>query len=135
MSEPSTTMDKMGIWISSLCAVHCLALPILPILATTIFGEVWFERTILSISLVIGMASLLMGTIRHHGKYYPFLLLISGGLIYWNKGFLGDDWEPITVAVGAALIIAGHWINLRLCRQCRCCHNSLFDSTPSSVAK
>lgn len=134
-SEASPIMDKLGIWVSSLCAVHCLALPILPILATTVFGEVWFERLILSISILVGLVSLLLGSIRHHGQYYPLLFLVVGGVIYWNKGALGDEWEPLTIAVGAGLIIAGHWINLRLCRQCKCCHNSLFDTPAPTVTK
>jgi hypothetical protein len=114
-------LDRLGIWISGLCAVHCLAIPLLPLVAASVFGEVWFERMILSLSLFIGSIALLSGAIKYHGKYYPLALLATGGLIYWNKGLLGDSFEPITITVGAFLIILGHGINMRLCRKCRCC--------------
>ncbi|QJR80522.1 MerC domain-containing protein [Alteromonas pelagimontana] len=118
-------LDRMGIWISSLCAFHCLALPVvvplLPLIGSTFFAQVWFERTILSISIVMGTVALLVGAVRYHGQYYPLALLLSGGGIYWFKNIFGSAYEPFTIATGALLIVAGHWINMRLCRQCQCC--------------
>ncbi|MDN4502451.1 MerC domain-containing protein [Alteromonadaceae bacterium BrNp21-10] len=112
-------LDRFGIWISSLCAFHCLvlpvALPMLPLLGIGFFGESWFERTILSTSLLIGFWALFSGFYRYHRKIYPLYCLLIGGLIYWNKGMFGDAWEPITIAVGAMLIVFAHVSNLRLC--------------------
>ena len=116
-----TFLDRLGIWISSLCALHCLAIPLLPLLASSMFGQTWFERTILSLSILIGSVALIIGAVHYHGKYYPLLLLLSGGGIYWFKDMFGESGEPFTIAFGAGLIILGHWLNLRLCRKCRCC--------------
>merc|ERR1712137_139935 len=63
-----TFLDRLGIWISSLCALHCLAIPLLPLLASSMFGQTWFERTILSLSILIGSVALIIGAVRYHGK-------------------------------------------------------------------
>ena len=119
--ENPTILDRLGIWVSSLCAVHCLALPVvvplLPLIGSTFFAQLWFERTILCISLIIGGVALLSGALKYHGRFYPLGLLASGGAIYWFKDIFGESGEPFTIAIGALLIVAGHWINIRLCRQ------------------
>ncbi|RDV26673.1 MerC domain-containing protein [Alteromonas aestuariivivens] len=120
VSDNPTKLDRLGIWISGLCAVHCLALPVLiplvPLVASSFFAQVWFERTILSISLMIGAVALLSGAVRYHGRYYPVVLLGTGGAIYWFKDIFGEAYEPLTIAIGAMLIVAGHWFNMKLIR-------------------
>jgi len=75
IDENPTKLDKLGIWVSSLCALHCLALPVLvpllPLIGSSFFAQVWFERTILTFSLIVGAVALVSGAIRYHGKYYP----------------------------------------------------------------
>nr|WP_136250663.1 MerC domain-containing protein [Ningiella ruwaisensis] len=116
----------MGVWVSAACAVHCLALPlllpILPILASSFVAQDWFERSILSVSIVIGFAALLVGFKQYHRQIYPIYSLVLGGLIYWHKDIFGEAYEPFTIAIGAGFIIAAHLINLRLCKQCKSCH-------------
>lgn len=115
----------MGIWASSLCALHCLLLPVLitllPFVGASFFADAWFERIILSVSLVIGFWALLSGFYRYHRQIYPLYSLALGGLIYWNKDMFGHEYEPFTIAVGAILIIAAHMVNLKLCQSCRQC--------------
>ncbi|MBN7823775.1 MerC domain-containing protein [Bowmanella dokdonensis] len=124
-SNTNNLLDKMGIWTSSLCALHCLLLPILvpllPYVGATFFADSWFERSILTVSLMIGFWALLSGFYRYHRQLYPLYSLVLGGLIYWNKDMFGEAYEPFTIAVGAVLIIAAHVINLKLCQSCRQC--------------
>ncbi len=114
-------LDRFGIWISSLCAVHCLLLPVLlplvPLIGATFFAELWFERLILSASLIVGGWALLSGYYRYHHQPLPLVALASGGIIYWNKDVFGEQYEPFTIAVGAMLLIVAHLWNLRLCNQ------------------
>ncbi|WP_420934792.1 MerC domain-containing protein [Alteromonas sp. A081] len=139
LDDNPAKLDKLGIWVSGLCALHCLALPVLipllPLVGSTFFAQVWFERTILSFSLLIGAVALISGAIRYHGRYYPLLLLLTGGAIYWNKEMFGESYEPFTIAVGAFLIVMGHWVNMRLCRQCKCCKNAVLSNHLSTQAK
>lgn len=121
----NTKLDKLGVWITSLCALHCLALPILiaitPLIASTFFAAEWFEKTILSFSILIGFVALFIGFHKYHRQLYPLYSLALGAIIYWNKHAFGEAYEPITIAVGALFIIGAHILNLRLCKRCRSC--------------
>lgn len=118
-------LDKLGVWVSAMCAVHCilvpLLLPMVPLLASSFVAQGWFERSILTISIVIGFAALLIGFKQYHRQIYPMYSLSLGALIYWNKDIFGEAYEPLTIAIGAGFIIAAHIINLKLCRQCKSC--------------
>jgi hypothetical protein len=129
-SSPKTSnvmLDKLGIWVSSLCALHCLLLPLLlpiaPLIASSVFAEQWFERSILSFSILVGFAALFVGFHKYHRQLYPLYSLALGGLIYWNKDIFGHEFEPITIGIGALLIIVAHVTNLRLCKSCQTCES------------
>lgn len=117
MTERS--LDKTGMWVTTLCALHCLLLPvILPMLSLiglSFIGEELLERVILGTSIALGLVALISG-IRKHARFYPLVLLIAGGFIYWHKDSLGEMGEPIIILLGASLIVAAHWVNLRLVR-------------------
>lgn len=113
------SLDKTGMWVTTLCALHCLLLPvILPLLSLiglSFLGEELLERIILGTSILLGAVALTSG-MRKHARVYPFIILLLGGFVYWNKDSLGEMGEPVIILVGAGLIIAAHWINLRLVR-------------------
>lgn len=121
----NSVLDRLGVWVSAMCALHCLLLPlllpVLPLLASSFVAEHWFERSILTISIVIGFAALFIGFKQYHRQIYPMYSLSVGALIFWNKDIFGHAYEPFTVAIGAAFIIAAHLVNLHLCRQCKSC--------------
>ncbi len=125
VNSSNNFLDRMGIWASSLCALHCLLLPIMipliPYIGASFVAQDWFERSILTISMVIGFWALLSGFYRYHRQIYPIYSLVLGGLIYWNKDMFGEAYEPFTIAVGALLIIAAHIINFKLCKSCHQC--------------
>jgi len=118
-------MDRVGIWTSSLCALHCMLLPILipllPFVGASFFAQGWFEKTILSLSMIIGFWALLSGFYRYHRQLYPLYSLLLGGLIYWNKNMFGEAYEPFTIGFGALLIVSAHIINVKLCKSCNEC--------------
>ena len=124
----SNFLDRCGIWISTLCAIHCLSLPVLvpllPLVASSFFAEVWFERLILVSSISMGAVAMTIGLLRHHGSAIPLILLSLGGVIYWYKDIFGPMGEPFTIFVGAMLLISGHTRNIKLMRQCRGCSTS-----------
>lgn len=124
-SDKKSIKDRLGIWASSLCALHCLLLPILipvlPFVSASFFAQDWFEKTILSLSMIIGFWALLSGFYRYHRQLYPLYSLLLGGLIYWNKDMFGEAYEPFTIAIGALLIVAAHVVNINLCKSCSSC--------------
>ncbi len=115
---PGKQIDNIGIWVTSLCALHCILLPFVlpfaPMLADSLFSESWFERLVLLTSLSIGLWALVTGFNRYHKKVYPFYLLAFGGITYWYKDAMGEAWEPYILSTGAVFIVAAHLINLRL---------------------
>lgn len=113
-------LDKAGMWITTLCAIHCLLLPlILPLLALAglaFIGEDLLENTILGLSVVVGLWSLVGGA-RKHGEWRLLIPLLAGALIYSQRDILGHLGEPFIILVGASLIIYAHWSNLQRSRK------------------
>lgn len=118
-------LDKLGVTATSLCALHCIflpvLLPILPLLGLSVVAEEAFEHLVLAASMVVGFIAIFSGFHRYHRKLYPFYSLALGGFVYANKGILGETYEPLIVTIGAVLIIFAHILNIRLCRSCQSC--------------
>ncbi len=118
-------LDKIGIAITSLCAIHCLLLPfilpLLPMIGATFIADEHFERSLLLSTMVLGAFALYSGYKRYHGRLFPFALLFSGGFIYWQKELLGEGLEPYLVMLGASLVVLAHVINMKLCRRDNSC--------------
>ncbi|WP_404400312.1 MerC domain-containing protein [Idiomarina seosinensis] len=113
-------LDRAGIWITTLCAIHCLLLPvILPLLALAGFafiGEDLLENTILGLSVIVGLWSLIGGA-RRHGEWRLLIPLIAGAVIYTQRDIFGHLGEPFIILLGAGLIIYAHWSNLQRSRK------------------
>lgn len=121
------TLDKVGIAITSLCAIHCIMLPVLlpllPLMGLSAVHNHAFERIILLITMVLGFVTLFAGFHRYHRKLYPFYSLFLGGFIYWQKDALGPEYEHFVLIVGASFVVLAHVLNLRLCNQCNSCES------------
>lgn len=113
-------LDRAGMWITTVCAIHCLLLPlILPLLALAglaFIGEDLLENAILGLSVVVGLVSLVGGA-RRHGEWRLLVPLLVGAVIYSQRDILGPWGEPAIILLGAGLIIYAHWSNLQRTRQ------------------
>jgi hypothetical protein len=109
-------LDRAGILLSGLCALHCL----LSIALVTVLGlgsEALLSPSIhrigLALAVVVGIATLGLGVLRH-GKIAP--LVIGGvGIALMSAGLLVSHGLPeaaLTVA-GVALVALAHIRNLR----------------------
>lgn len=118
-------MDRMSITATSLCAVHCIflpvLLPVLPLLGLSVVAEDTFEHIVLLITLVMGFIALFAGFHKYHRKLYPFYSLALGGIVYASKHEVSESVQPYFIVVGASLIIFAHILNIRLCRSCKSC--------------
>jgi MerC mercury resistance protein len=109
-------LDRAGIMLSGLCAVHCM-LGIVLVTLLGIGGEAFLSPSIhragLAIAVLIGMVTLGLGALRH-GRMAP--LAIGGcGIALMAAGLAVPHGFPeaaLTVA-GVALVAAGHLRNLR----------------------
>lgn len=118
-------LDRLGITAASLCALHCILLPILlpalPLLGLSFLADHIWEHVFLLLTAVIGSFALLSGFKRYHRKLYPLYLLLLGVIIYWQKHDVPADYQPFFIMVGTSLIVIAHFINLKLCNDCRQC--------------
>jgi hypothetical protein len=69
----------------------------------------------------LGTVALFSGFKRYHKQLYPFYLLYLGVALYWIKHDFSEALEPYFIIGGASLIIAAHFINIKLCNSCKQC--------------
>jgi|TARA_B110000914_G_C15253340_1_gene349583 hypothetical protein len=118
-------LDRIGITATSLCALHCILLPVLlpalPLLGLSFLADHAWEHVFLIFTAMLGSVALFAGFKRYHQKMYPFYLLFLGVGIYWIKHDFSDELEVYFIIIGASLIVAAHYINLKLCNSCKEC--------------
>jgi hypothetical protein len=109
-------LDRVGIALSSLCVIHCLA-GIVLVGALGLGGEVLFaptwHRAGLALAIVIGALTIGLGVMRH-GKLAP-LAVASVGLAFMGAGLFvshGAAEASLTVP-GVILVAIAHLLNLR----------------------
>ncbi len=115
MIRVERNIDIFGLMSSGLCAVHCLALPLMLSfgfwegLSTTSAHNI-VELSITALSVILVVTSIYKG-INGHDKITPYwffgvgLFLLSTGL------FISNHWA---MGIGGSLIALGHLLNFKL---------------------
>lgn len=115
-SVASRRLDRFGIALSGLCAVHCVA-SIVVVSALGIGGQ-WLlspaiHRFGLVLAVIIAAVAIGWGALRHR-RAVPFVIAVIG------LGFMGGALaaphgveEAVLTIVGVALVSLGHILNLR----------------------
>jgi len=118
-------LDRIGITVTSLCALHCILLPVLlpalPLLGLSFLADHAWEHFFLIVTAILGTFALFSGFRKYHKRIYPFYLLFLGVGIYWIKHDFSEELQPYFIILGASLIVAAHVINLKLCNNCKQC--------------
>ncbi len=109
-------LDRVGIMLSGLCAVHCL-LGIVLVALLGFGGEAFLapgiHRAGLALAVLVGLVTLGLGALRH-GRMAP-LAIGGSGIALMAAGLTVPHGMPeaaLTIA-GVALVAAGHIRNLR----------------------
>ena len=119
--------DRAGIVVSTACAVHCVALPVLagllPFLGLRHFVDERLEWTFVATTAVIGVVSHSRAYWRHHRHLAPGVLFAAGILLIVGARLLHLEGlaDPAAATVGGAFAITAHALNLRWCRCCQSC--------------
>ncbi len=136
-------IDKTGFTLSLLCAIHCIAfpllLPFLPLLAGSFIWSSGFEQTVVFASLLVAAPTLLRGYAQHRRIWVPvafviglcFVLLRPEAHVHADGVHLGIEHYFFASCTGLALA-SGHWLNLRFCRACPICRHHPDDKPCSS---
>lgn len=130
MNISQNPFDKAAIALSALCALHCLALPIvastLPLVSTwNLEGEV-VHQSLLFFVIPTSILALYLGCRKHRSYWLSlplslgFFLMVTA--VFLGHSFLGEAGEKALTLAGAAMLAVGHWLNYRLClNQNDCC--------------
>ena len=112
--------DRVGIGLSSICAIHCLLVPVIISLI-----PLWpaFEElhgyTHLFFFLAIAPTVILSLRNRHESKVTTFFLVLGVLVIFLAWFFnetLGEYGEAGVTLIGSMLLIRGHWLNYKFKR-------------------
>jgi uncharacterized membrane protein (DUF485 family) len=131
--------DALGIALSVLCMIHCLALPLIisfaPAVLEELPGDDVTHRTLaIGIALAGGLA--FRSGYKIHRKRRILALFLLGIALISAAAIIGEPTLPalgeaaITVC-GSILLVTAHWCNRSLCHSCVAsgCHPELC-STP-----
>ena len=130
-TAPSRTLfDRLGIGVSVVCLVHCLAMPFLltglSFYAVTDAAHHAFHIAIAAVTVPLALAAAWPGYREHRRGAVP-LLLGAGALLFVLNIALHDAAGEAGVLVlsvaGSLLLVAGHVVNYRA--RPRCAHHGL----------
>jgi cation transport ATPase len=116
--------DTCAVGISAICAVHCIALPVLliafPVLGGTVLTDELFHSVLLWFILPTSVIAVLLAR-QHHPDRQVLMLVGAGMLILIGAAFWAHDHAPPFVdtamsLVGGGLLALGHIRNFLLCR-------------------
>jgi hypothetical protein len=113
---------KWGIWLSGLCAIHCLLTPVLmvslPLIGVKMFDHPFTEIALIVISFAVVMSASL-NSYKLHRNFSVLLIIISGfGVISAAHIVTSEKLELILSIAGSLLIITGLVRNQTLIKTC-----------------
>ncbi|MDC0887211.1 MerC domain-containing protein [Altererythrobacter sp.] len=115
-SPTRSRLDRAGIVLSGLCAVHCLA-SIVVVSALGLGGQWLFSPEIhrwgLALACVIAGVAIGWGALRHRQRT-PFVVAMTG-LTFMGGALAAPHGieEAVLTIIGVALVSLGHILNLR----------------------
>lgn len=118
--------DRLGVFVSGLCVVHCVGFPLLILTLPYIMGPKLhnhnhsFHKVIFVLIILVASVAFVRGYL-HHRQLKPVLWFFSG-LAFIIASFLLGGHHPGLLDVGlsvfgSALIIRAHFLN-HVCRIC-----------------
>ncbi len=120
MHSRSATLDLVGASLSVLCALHCLATPILLGAAPFLFTE-GFEAVLAGILFSVAAVALGLGAARHR-RFEALGLFALGVLLFVGApGAEGSALEIATAVTVSALLVTAHVLNLRFGAEAATC--------------
>lgn len=127
--------DKFAILLSGICALHCIAVPIIasivPLLTATVHhgGEIhefWFHQFILLFILPVSLLALATGFKTHH-KITPIMVAGLGLAILTSTALFAEyllsrhalthEGETVLTIAGGIVHAVGHILNLQAARR------------------
>jgi hypothetical protein len=127
----SRVLDRLAILLSSICAVHCLLLPValtlLPIMQGSVLDEASFHVLFLFLVVPTSVIALSVGCRTHKNLQTAALGTVGLAILvvtaFWGHDLVGYNGERVMATVGGAILAASHILNYKLCRADSCDHH------------
>ncbi len=124
-------LDRFSIGFSTLCLLHCLAVPVLvsvvPVFATFALADERFHLALVAFVVPTSVIALCLGCRLHKSRRIlicgfagVFVLVVAAIL---GGQHLGEIGETVLTVLGASVVALAHWFNFRACRACDCEHH------------
>ena len=118
-------ISAIGTTISLVCAVHCMAVPLmvllLPLGGLTFLAHDGLELVLIGSAAVLATVSLCWG-FRVHGRRSTFVVLASGLLLVaTGRAMMETPYHGFLVAGGLLVVATSQLWNRHLCRSCDQC--------------
>ena len=118
--------DLIGIGLSLLCLIHCLALPVLIAFAPAILRNLpGDDVTHRSLAVAIGLVGFLAfrSGYKIHRRSWVLAAFVTGLLLVSIAAVLGDavlsgSGEAVITVCGGLLLVTAHVVNRSFCRSC-----------------
>lgn len=111
--------ERLGLSMSLLCGVHCLAFPFLvtlsPVLPVHLEGFESVEHLIILANVVVAGLTFFKDY-RKHNKLMPIGLGVVAVVLFGLSGMLSAANEPVFVTGGSLLLLAAYGINYKMRR-------------------
>lgn len=127
--------DFVGILVSGLCVLHCLAVPLVlivfPAIGASLFPSEDMTHVVL-LAFILGAAGVaFISGYRVHGQWRPVAWMAVGMVFvvyatFFAHDHLGHLWEPIIAIAGSLALIRAHYLNHH-CKQCEHEHSRHAD--------
>lgn len=113
----SAHLDFLGFSASFLCAIHCMAMPL--VLSMGLAGALpWIDNHFLEWGLIVSTFIIagwsLVRSYKDHQQIKPIALAATGFMIILAVHFLHGALEHYLAAVGGTAIAYAHFVNWRL---------------------
>jgi len=108
--------DRLGVLLSCLCAVHCVA-GIVLVAGLGIGGSVLLNPAIhkvgLLVATIVAAIAIGMGALRHRRRLPLVVAMIGLGFMGGGLAVGHGTLEMVLTVIGVTLVAAGHFLNLR----------------------
>ncbi|WP_299569217.1 MerC domain-containing protein [uncultured Shewanella sp.] len=132
MNKPSQIiLDRLAISASVLCALHCIAGPLLLILFPTMLalpvGDHFYHMLMVWFIIPTSSIAVFLGCKKHKDPTVLGLALIGMAVLavaaIYGHDLFGETGEKLATVFATMILASAHWRNYSLCRKDKCEHD------------